>query len=214
VQSTRARIVELLRADGGATVDDITHALDLAPATVRRHLDVLLRDGLVEMRSERVPLGRPHFVFRLTETGQDALPRHQMHLVVALLQSILALTPEDTRGRSGRDVAPLVFDRLVEHLVAGCRPVVTAPDLDRRVEQALEVLADAGLEFDLATCDDGFVVHGGSCLCARLLPGLGECGHELDLLAGLLGASVERMDGPESSNSPAYLVRTGAQGVL
>ena len=214
MQSTRARIVELLRTDGGATVDDITHALALAPATVRRHLDVLLRDGLVEMRSERVPLGRPHFVFRLTESGQEALPRHQMHLVVALLQSILALTPDDTRGRSGREVAPLVFDRLVDHLVADCRPVVTAPDLDRRVEQALEVLSDAGLEFDLATCDEGFIVQGGNCLCSRLLPGLGECGHELDVLAGLLGASVERMDGSESPKSAAYLVRASAQGVL
>ena len=214
MQSTRARIVELLRADGGATVDGITHALALAPATVRRHLDVLLRDGLVEMRSERVPLGRPHYVFQLTETGQEALPRHQMHLVVALLQAVLALTPEDTRDRTGREVAALVFDRLVEHLVAGCRSVVTAPNLDRRVEQALEVLSDAGLEFDLAPSDEGFVVQGGNCLCTRLLPGLGDCGHELDVLVGLLGASVERLHGPESPNSSVYLVRKGARGVL
>jgi predicted ArsR family transcriptional regulator len=214
VQSTRARIVELLRADGGATVDDITQALALAPATVRRHLDVLLRDGLVEMRSERVPLGRPHFVFQLTEAGLEALPRHQMHLVVALLHAILALTPDDTRGKSGREVATLVFDRLVEHLVAGCSSVVTSPNLDRRLEQALEVLADAGLEFDLAKNDEGFVVYGGNCLCTRLLPGLGNCGHELDVLSGLLGAPVERIHEAKSPNSPAYLVKAGARGVL
>ena len=214
MQTTRARIVDLLRAAGGATVDDVTQALALAPATVRRHLDVLLRDGLVEMRSERVPLGRPHFVFRLTETGMEALPRHQMHLVVALLEAILTLTPAETLGRSGKDLAPLVFDRLAEQLVTGCRPVVTAPDLDRRVEQALEVLSDAGLDFEMAACDEGYLVHGGNCLCTRLLPGAGDCGHELDVLAGLLGAPVERFADRESANSRSYLVRTGARGVL
>lgn len=214
MQSTRARIIELLRAADGATVDDITQALDLAPATVRRHLDVLLRDGLVEMRSERVPLGRPHFVFRLTDAGMEALPRHQMHLIVALLQAVLVLTPEETTGKSGPEVAALVFDHLVEHLVSGCRSVVTAPDTNRRVHQALEVLSDAGLDFGISACDEGYVLEGGSCLCARFLSGESECTHELAVLAQLIGSPVERFKAAESAKSPAYLVRTGVPGVL
>ena len=214
MQSTRARIIELLRVVGGATVDDITNELALAPATVRRHLDVLLRDGLVEMRSERVPLGRPHFVFTATERGLEALPGHQMHLIAAVLDAILTLTPADTESKSGKEVASLVFDRLAEHVVSRCRPVVTSPELARRVEQAVEVLADAGLDFEMATCEEGYVVQGGGCPCMRLLSGSGECVHEAGVLAGLIGVGVERMAAPEAANSRSYLVRSGSAGVL
>jgi predicted ArsR family transcriptional regulator len=207
VQSTRARIVELLRAAEGATVDEITSQLALAPATVRRHLDVLLRDGLVEMRSERAPLGRPHFVFSLTEDGLEALPRHQIHLVSAVLDTILTLTPDDTRGKNGAEVAALVFDRLADLLVFRCQPVVTSPELHRRLEQAIEVLVDAGLDFELGDCDEGYVVQGGVCPCVRLLSEARECWHEADVLAGLLGISVQKVDAEASAKSPAYLVR-------
>jgi predicted ArsR family transcriptional regulator len=210
VQSTRGRIIELLRRSGGATVDDITNSLALAPATVRRHLDVLLRDGLVEMRSERVPLGRPHFVFRLTETGLESVPRHQMHLVATVIDAILELAPSDTEGHDGKEVAALVFDRLAEHLVAQCQGEVTASELNRRVEQAVEVLSEAGLDFDFAPCAEGYLVQGAGCPCMRLLTGSGECVHEAGVLSGLIGTEVERVESPEVVNSRAYLVRTGA----
>ncbi len=210
MQSTRARIIELLRRSGGATVDDITTDLALAPATVRRHLDVLLRDGLVEMRSERVPLGRPHFVFTLTETGLESVPGHQMHLVAAVIDAILELTPADTAGRSGKEIAALVFDRLAEHLVSRCQGGVTEPVLSRRIQQVVEVLSMAGVDFDLAPCDEGYMVQGAGCPCMRLLSGLGECVHEADVLSGLIGVEVERVESPEIVNSRSYLVRTGA----
>jgi predicted ArsR family transcriptional regulator len=214
VQSTRARIVELLRVAEGATVEEITNQLALAPATVRRHLDVLLRDGLVEMRSERVPLGRPHFVFTLTEAGLEALPRHQLHLIAAVLDTILALTPADTSGRSGKQIASMVFDRLAELLVSRCQPVVTSPELHRRLEQAVEVLVDAGLDFELTDCDEGYIVQGGVCPCVRLLSDARECVHEVDLLSELIGASVQPIEESESQRSHAYLVRSGEARVL
>lgn len=214
MQSTRARIIELLRAAGDATVEDITNGLALAPATVRRHLDVLLRDGLVEMRSERLPLGRPHFVFSLTDLGLEALPARQMYLVGAVLETILALTPVDTRGKDGMQVAVLVFDRLTERLVQQFRPVVTASELDRRVEQAVEVLATAGLEFEVAYREDGFVIRGGGCLCERLLSSGGGCSHEAGLLGGLIGAPVRRIEASEAGGARRYLVQARTAGVL
>jgi predicted ArsR family transcriptional regulator len=168
----------------------------------------LLRDGLVEMRSERVPLGRPHFVFSLTSIGLDTVLGHQMHLVSAVLDTILDLTPADTTGKAGKQIAALVFDRLAEHLVVRCRGVVTAPDVDRRVEQAVEVLAVAGIDFELEPCEEGYRVQGAGCPCERLLHGAGECCHEAAVLSGLIGLEVERVEGGETEASRAYLVRT------
>jgi len=213
VQTTRARIVDLLRGRA-ATVDDITNELELAPATVRRHLDVLLRDGMVEMRSERLPLGRPHFVFTLSPAGREAQPGHHIHLVAAVLETILALTPADTDDRSGRQVAALVFDRMAGQLLSRSRPAVNAADLPGRLRQATDVLTGAGLEFALSAREEGYVVSGTGCPCTRLLSGSSECPHEPDVLSALAGVPVERLDSPERAGGRAYLVRSRHPGVL
>ncbi|MER3513684.1 MAG: hypothetical protein C4310_04215 [Chloroflexota bacterium] len=48
MQATRQRILEILREKGAATVDDLSRQLGLTAVTVRHHLDILRRDGLVE----------------------------------------------------------------------------------------------------------------------------------------------------------------------
>jgi predicted ArsR family transcriptional regulator len=159
------------------------------------------------MRSERVPLGRPHFVFTLTENGRESLPGHQLHLVAAVIEAVRDLSPADTQGRTGREVAALVFERFSARLVAQCRRVVTASDLDSRVEQTLEVLSVAGLEFELDRCEEGYLVRGGACPCTRLLTSAEACGHEAGVLSGLIGSEVVMVQAAGNHESPAYLVR-------
>ena len=59
----------------------LAERLELTPAAVRRHLDHLLDEGLVESREERVygprGRGRPAKVFVLTDTGRHAF--HQAY---------------------------------------------------------------------------------------------------------------------------------------
>jgi predicted ArsR family transcriptional regulator len=206
VQTTRASIVELLRG-GGATVEVITSVLELAPATVRRHLDVLLRDGLVDIRSERLPLGRPHFVFTLSDAGLEVLPGHQFHFVYAALEQVLALTPEDTAGLSGKGIAVLVFDRLAEALLSQCQPAITAAGTPRRIEQALDLLIGAGVEFEFSVRDEACIISGPGCPCPRLLTGVAECPHETGMLSALLGVPVERRAGQTATESRSFVVQ-------
>jgi predicted ArsR family transcriptional regulator len=213
VQTTRARIVELLRG-GGATVDDITNDLSLAPATVRRHLDVLLRDGLVEMRSERMPLGRPHFVFTLSEGALQDMPGRQFQLTTAVVDTILELKPRDTRGCSGSQIAALVLDRLAGQLLSHCRPAVTATQVPDRLQQAVDALASAGLDFQVSAAVDGYLVTGAGCPCTRLLTGRSECPHEVQVLTELVGLPLERTESPSARHHRSFLVRSSVQGVL
>ena len=206
MQTTRASIVELLRG-GGATVEVITSVLALAPATVRRHLDVLLRDGLVDIRSERLPLGRPHFVFTLSDAGLEALPSHQFHFAYTALEQVLALTPEDTAGLSGKAIAVLVFDRLAEALLSQCQPAITAAGTARRIEQTLDVLIGAGIEFEFSARDEGYIISGPGCPCPRLLTGIDECPHEVEMLSALIGVPVERRPGQAATGSRSFVVQ-------
>ena len=71
---TRNRVARLILSGGPCTAADLARQLGLTPAAVRRHLDALLAEGLVEAREQRIyghrGRGRPAKVFVLTGPGR------------------------------------------------------------------------------------------------------------------------------------------------
>ena len=77
MQSTRQEILEILKEERQATVEDLAQRLELTPMTIRHHLNVLQAQGLIEAakvrRSQKV--GRPRLVYTLTEAADDHFPQ-------------------------------------------------------------------------------------------------------------------------------------------
>src|SRR3990170_2667617 len=109
-------MLDLLRRHKQATVEELTRALGLAPATIRRHLDILMRDDHVSVNQVRRDTGRPHYVFFLTEAGEDLFPKNYVRLTNRLIEEIVSLEPSDTKGKSGVELANLVFEKMAERL--------------------------------------------------------------------------------------------------
>ncbi len=61
VHAVRKHILEILKETGGATVAELADRLEMAPVSVRHHLDILQGDGLICIgRVERTgSVGRP-----------------------------------------------------------------------------------------------------------------------------------------------------------
>ena len=60
MQATRRRILEILKIDNKATVMDLAEALDMAPVSVRHHLDILQGQDLVTSQVQhKRTVGRP-----------------------------------------------------------------------------------------------------------------------------------------------------------
>jgi predicted ArsR family transcriptional regulator len=149
VEGTREAILGILRRRDGVSVDQFARELGLAGATVRRHLDVLLRDGFVSVSQVRGGAGRPRYSFSLTEAGADAFPHHYVRLTQRLLEEIVALAPEETAGRHGRELAELVFSKLAERLASECAPRVSGRTLEERARSAVALLAEEGIDFEV-----------------------------------------------------------------
>jgi predicted ArsR family transcriptional regulator len=208
MQSTRAKIIDLLSRRGEATVEDLMGELALAPSTVRRHLDVLQRDGQVEIRAVKRTAGRPHFAFSLTTAGRDAVPQHHMRVTASVIEELMSLRPRDTRNKTGYELAWLIFDRLEHRLEQSCRPRVSAEGLAERLEQAVQALAQEGFEFQVTAQEGGFVVQGRGCPCRRLAGAPVEpCVHDQRLVARLTGARVDAIVDEERPGMASYLVR-------
>ncbi|HLG11490.1 MAG TPA: ArsR family transcriptional regulator [Dehalococcoidia bacterium] len=206
MEGTRVRIVELLRQRGKATVEDLTRVLDLAPATVRRHLDVLQRDGQVALESVRRATGRPHYVFRLTQAGRNLLPGHYIGLTARTIRELLSLRPADTQGKDGRGVALLTFERMTSSLLQACERRVTASKLPERLREAIDALAEGGIVVEAAAKRGGYLLKVRDCPC-RWADSTreGACKQAEALLGRLIKTTVRR-EQDEERDVCAYFV--------
>ncbi len=91
-EPTRERVVRSILVNGPSTAAGLAERLDLTPAAVRRHLDLLLEEGQIEAREPRsMPTrgrGRPAKLFALTETGRDHFDQQYDDLAVQALRFV------------------------------------------------------------------------------------------------------------------------------
>ena len=208
METSRQTILGILRRRQ-ATVEQLTKELGLAPATIRRHLDILARDGHIDVAQVRRKTGRPHYVFSLSEKGQDLFPKQYVRITNRLIDEIVALSEDETSGRGGRELADLVFDKMAKRLAQRIAPQIQGSTLKERVRTTTEVLAEEGITFDVEETDEGTMLVGNGCPCPRANGGGHVCAHDQRLLSLLLAADVSSVE-PESVGREAfcaYLVR-------
>ncbi|MBN2556169.1 MAG: ArsR family transcriptional regulator [Anaerolineales bacterium] len=88
MQDTREQILRLLQQEGAGTISTIAVAMNLATATIRHHLTILERDGLVEVEQVRQRVGRPHLEYSLTPVGRESFPKKYDEFSTQLLSEI------------------------------------------------------------------------------------------------------------------------------
>ncbi|MDA0365365.1 MAG: helix-turn-helix domain-containing protein [Chloroflexi bacterium] len=202
LNGTRQAVLNILRRrGGGVSVDELATELELTGATVRRHLDVLLRDDLVSVSQARGRTGRPRYVFALTEASEELFPHHYVRLTHRLLEEIVALGPEETAGRGGDAIAELVFGKMADRLAGEYAPLVSGSTVEARARSAVALLSQDGLDFDVVVGEDGVRLLGRGCPCTRIGVDVEattkSCAHDRRLLERVLGVRVRSLGADE-----------------
>ena len=87
---TRDAIARSILENGPSTASTLSKRLALTPAGIRRHLDLLVADGILEARDPRVSStrgrGRPSKVFLMTDEGRSQFEHSYDDLAVAALK--------------------------------------------------------------------------------------------------------------------------------
>lgn len=192
-RSTRNRVARSILDHGPSTVADLAKRVGLTQAAVRRHLDALVSDDVVEAREQRVygarTRGRPAKVFALTDCGRDAFDQSYDKLAADALRFIAA---------SGGDEAVLAFARARMAAVGEAyRAVVEAAEPEERTEALAKALSADGYAA-MARSAPG--PQQGEQLCqhhcpvahvAEQFPQL--CEAETEFFSSLLGTHVQRL---------------------
>jgi predicted ArsR family transcriptional regulator len=192
LQTTRGRILAMLRTAGGLTADDLATALGVTANAVRAQLVALERDGLVQQRSTRRGPRKPSFLFELTPSGERAFPaRYEL-----LLDAVLGAVSERADGGGPEELEQL-FRAAGRRMAAAFAPRVGRGEHAARLADALVLLEELGgaAQVQEAPGDRGqsqrVQIVGASCPFGAVVPAYPQaCAATEELLAGLLGATV------------------------
>jgi predicted ArsR family transcriptional regulator len=199
-RSTRARVARLILEYGPASAAGLSSRLGVTPAAIRRHLDNLLADGMIEAREARCygsrSRGRPARLFAITDAGRSAFE----HAYDDLATSALRFLAE----KAGPAAVAEFARRKIADLEARYRPVVDAAPAELRVQALAEALSADGYAASAnvapAVAQGDGEVGGGEQLCqhhcpvahvAAEFPQL--CEAETEAFGRLLGTAVQRL---------------------
>jgi predicted ArsR family transcriptional regulator len=193
-RGTRARVARLILELGPSTAASIGDRLGLTPAAIRRHLDSLLAEGMIETRSARPRhsrgRGRPARLFVVTDAGRSAFEHAYDDLATSALRFIAET--------AGPEAVTQFAQRQISELERRYRPVVESASADERVQALAEALSADG--YAACASDAPAVAGGGEQLCqhhcpvahvAEQYPEL--CEAETEAFGRLLGTPVQRL---------------------
>src|SRR5207237_6596389 len=125
---------------GPSTASSLGTRLGLTPAAIRRHLDNLLAEGMIETRMARAQRGRgrgrPARLFAITDAGRSAFE----HAYDDLASSALRFLAET----AGQEAIAEFARRKVSDLERRYAPAVARGELASRVQALAEALSADG----------------------------------------------------------------------
>lgn len=161
---TRERVLQLVVEEGPISAAALGRRLDLTAAAVRRHLDAMAEQGIVEIKnvtSRQKGAGRPSRRYVISQRGQEVLGDDYLSLARAALRM---LEPTPARGAETSDAgaepgvedeadAEEPDDAAARRLAAGYfgafeerwrDELADVDDLDERTERLSQLLNEAG----------------------------------------------------------------------
>jgi predicted ArsR family transcriptional regulator len=192
MQSTKQNILHYLKRSGGSTVDAVASEFGLARMTVRQHLSVLERDGLVVSREERRRTGRPHLVFSLTEGGEERFPKRYDRLADLALQEVALLEPEEIAGLAPEGKKRLLLAKMADRVYREHEPRVRGKGLKDRVAVIADILRGEGGFAEWKAEGERYEIVDYNCVYRKVAGAHRDvCDWHLSLLGRLLGSDVE-----------------------
>ena len=189
LQKTRNHILQLVQSRQGETVAGLARELGLAPATVRRHMDILQRDGLLTYEEVRHGTGRPEHLFSLTDSGHEELPKNYDALLSELVSEMASLSEEETSGRSGEELVEFAFANVARR---AAEPYIKEKGSDP-IEALHQLLTDHDFAPEFEVMESGIRITLNNCpFRSAVKDNPTICSFDTGLISGVLKSEARR----------------------
>lgn len=202
----RKSILEILKKKGQATVGEMADLLNMAPVSVRYHLDILQGDNLIEIGKvqREGQVGRPKQVYMLTVDADQHFPDNFAQLTAGLVDQLKRMLPSGEVEHAFHAIARDMASGLVDE---------SGADLsDRHLDLVVDFLNARGYlakwERTEENGEKGFLLHTHNCPYAGLATMHSElCCMDLALISELMGAECECIESiANAGTSCTYLI--------
>jgi len=191
--STKQDILRYILKQGEATAQDLAQRLEISPQATRRHLKELESEGLVYYEAVQNGMGRPQYLYQLSDQGRDHLPHDYGEFAVSFLHT-LAET-------AGEEQVQAVLEKQWQRKADDYRDRIGTGDLEQRIAKLVELRQAEGymaeyhpLEENQDSTKPKFFLFEHNCAIASVAESYPSvCGHELEMFSAILpDCSVER----------------------
>lgn len=191
MQTTKSQILVHLNRSAGASVDELAGSVGVARMTVRQHLANLERDGLVSSSAVRRPTGRPHYVYRLTEKGQETFTRQYSRLAERILEEVALLDGREIMNLTPSAKKQLLFQKMTKRLLPQYEMRLRGKNLRQRVAAVTKILDEEGGLAEWRQVNGGYEIDVYNCVFLRVAKADGHvCGWHEGLVTELLGIAA------------------------
>lgn len=205
-ERTRDRVLQGVLAHGPVSAADLGRALGLTPAAIRRHLDALEKDQLIEVtlvRKQGAGAGRPARRYVIAPQGHARLGNDYLDIAADCLRTLRASVGDDA-------VAQFARGRFAE-MAERYRPAIEAagPDVQDRARALADAMTRDGFVASTSVMAMGRAARAvelpehllssiqlcqGHCPVRDLAAEFPEfCDEETRMIASLLGVDVRRL---------------------
>jgi predicted ArsR family transcriptional regulator len=198
---TRERILFLLKKKGPLSIDDLSRQMGITPMGIRQHLISLERKGLVDYIARRYGVGRPAFLYKLTEKADDLFPKAYHKFILTTLKEL--------EKNEGREKIEEIFRWRKEKILRDNKDALSEKkSLQDRVFALKDVLESDGYLVDIDMDNNNFILKEFNCPIARVASEYREaCKYELQVYRELLRKEVTRQECmAEGSPSCTYVI--------
>lgn len=185
---TRELVARSILENGPSSAAILSSRLGLTPAGIRRHLDLLVADGVLEARQPQAALirgrGRPSKVFLMSDAGREKFEHSYDDLAVAALKFMTA--------QSGEHLVAAFAQSRAEDIERKATPVLAKKS--SKNEALAAFLSEQGYAATIHSRPMGDELCQHHCPIAHVaaeFPAL--CEAETEALSRLLGTHVQRL---------------------
>jgi len=194
METTRNQILRLVRARGEVSVAELAAELGMSQASVRRHLDALRTERLVDARPVRHAVGRPAYAYFATEAAEELTPSRYSRLLSRIFGQMLELRQIEVSGTDGPTLLERVFEGVAAEVAQAHQPEVTGHTLEERVAQTSRALSEEGILDGWRRDEGGFRLTNSCCPYRRAAMVTDDaCRSDWLAIQSLVGVPVEQV---------------------
>jgi len=202
--STRKNIILLLKKNGGMSIDDLSRVVEITPMGIRQHLLALEKKGIVSYISRRRGIGRPGFVYMLTDAANDLFPKYYDKFAVDLLR--------DIKKKEGNEKIDKIFSWRRERLFKMNKEALSGNEnLDDTLRAFKNILEANGHFVDISRSNGNYHLKQYHCPINKVASEFKDaCKYELQLYRDLIDKNITREQSlSEGAPSCLYVIPAG-----